>query len=131
MPSSPIAGHHQARIDSEASKTSVDPELWARRHERGSRRRHTVSQDNQAHEPQAHESGGLLHRLFGRGGHETPGPDAHAGPSTRTTLDLGDIQGFILRGYRMPMVRHFLLKVGVHAKARALLARLVSVDASD
>jgi hypothetical protein len=24
-------------------------------------------------------------------------------------LDLEDIQGFILRGYRMPMVRHYLL----------------------
>ena len=88
-----------------------------------------MSQDNQAHEPQA--SGGLLHRLFGRGGHETPGPATHAGPSTRTTLDLGDIQGFILRGYRMPMVRHFLLTVGVPAAARALLGLLVSGDESD
>jgi hypothetical protein len=31
-------------------------------------------------------------------------------------LDLADIQGFILRGYRMPMVRHFLLTVGIPAK---------------
>ena len=29
----------------------------------------------------------------------------------QSTLDLADIQGFILRGYRMPMVRHFLLTV--------------------
>jgi len=46
-------------------------------------------------------------------------------------LDLGDIQGFILRGYRMPMVRHFLLTVGVPAEARRLLGRLVSGDESD
>ncbi len=30
----------------------------------------------------------------------------------KSALDLADIQGFILRGYRMPMVRHFLLTVG-------------------
>ena len=46
-------------------------------------------------------------------------------------LDLADIQGFILRGYRMPMVRHFLLTVGDPAKARKLLGRLVSGDESD
>jgi hypothetical protein len=48
---------------------------------------------------------------------------------TKTTLALGDIQGFILRGYRMPMVRHFVLTVGVPAKARELLGRL-SVETS-
>ena len=42
-----------------------------------------------------------------------------------------DIQGFILRGYRMPMVRHFLLTVGVPAEARKLLGRLVSGNESD
>src|SRR6266540_3714896 len=84
-----------------------------------------MSEDNKE------ESGGLLHRLFGRAGHETPGPDAHSGPSTRTTLDLGDIQGFILRGYRMPMVRHFLLSVGTPAAARRLLGRFVNGDESD
>ncbi len=47
------------------------------------------------------------------------------------TLDLGDIQGFILRGYRMPMVRHFLLTVGHPAEARKLLGRFVSGDESD
>ena len=76
-----------------------------------------MSQDNKE------ESGGLLHRLFGRGGHEPPGNGA--------TLDLSDIQGFILRGYRMPMVRHFLLSVGVSAEARKVLGRLVSRDESD
>ena len=49
----------------------------------------------------------------------------------KSTLDLGDIQGFILRGYRMPMVRHFVLTVGVPAKARELLGRLVNGDESD
>jgi len=43
---------------------------------------------------------------------------------TGATLDLSDIQGFILRGYRMPMVRHFLLSVGVSAEARKVLGRL-------
>src|SRR5206468_5838079 len=66
---------------------------------------------------------GLLGRLFRVGGHEAPGP--------KSTLDLGDIQGFILRGYRMPMVRHFVLTVGVRAEARKLLGRLVSGDESD
>ena len=46
-------------------------------------------------------------------------------------LNLADIQGFILRGYRMPMVRHFLLTVGVPAMARKFLGRLVSGDESD
>src|SRR4029077_11645064 len=50
----------------------------------------------------------------------------HSRPGTRTTLDLGDIQGFILRGYRLPMVRHFLLTVGVPAEARKLLGRFVA-----
>jgi deferrochelatase/peroxidase EfeB len=72
---------------------------------------------------QARESGGLLGRLFGRG--------EHAAPRHDTTLDLGDIQGFILRGYKMPMVRHFLLKVGVPAEARKLLGRLVSGNEAD
>jgi deferrochelatase/peroxidase EfeB len=43
-------------------------------------------------------------------------------------LQLDDIQGFVLRGYRMPMVRHFLLKVKDAATARAMLGRLVSGD---
>jgi deferrochelatase/peroxidase EfeB len=39
-------------------------------------------------------------------------------------LDLPDIQGFIVRGYRMPMVRYFLLKVINPAAARSVLGRL-------
>ena len=89
-----------------------------------------MNQNNKAEQPQPKESGGFLHRLFGRG-HETSEHVAHSGPGARSTLDLGDIQGFILRGYRMPMVRHFLLTVGVPAEARKLLGRFVSGDESD
>ena len=50
---------------------------------------------------------------------------------TESALDLADIQGFVLRGYAMPMVRHFLLTVGAPAQARRQLGRLVSGDESD
>lgn len=40
-------------------------------------------------------------------------------------LNLPDIQGFIVRGYRMPMVRYFLLKVADPAAARSVLGRFV------
>jgi len=36
MPCSPIVGHNKARIDSEDSKASVDPELRPLSHESGS-----------------------------------------------------------------------------------------------
>src|SRR5258707_1875255 len=91
----------------------------------------SMKQDIKAHAPEAKEGRSLLGRLFGRGGHETPGPNAELGSKMKTTLDLKDIQGFILRGYRMPMVRHFLLTVGVPAEARKLLGRFVSGDESD
>ncbi len=48
-----------------------------------------------------------------------------------SALDLADIQGFILRGYRMPIVRHFLLRVRAPAQAREQLGRLVSGDEAD
>ena len=48
-----------------------------------------------------------------------------------STLNLRQIQGFILRMYRMPMVRHFLLKVNTPAAARVLLGRLASGDERD
>jgi hypothetical protein len=83
----------------------------------------TVSQDNSTHA----ESKGLLHRLFGWGRHETTGATQLRRASP---LDLDDIQGFVLRGYKMPMVRHFLLKVGAAAEARKLLGRFVSGDES-
>ena len=49
----------------------------------------------------------------------------------KPTLDLDDVQGIILRGYKMPMVRHFLLTVGVPAAARRILGQLVSGDEAD
>ncbi len=61
----------------------------------------------------------------------TQDDETQANSGAKSTLDLGDIQGFILRGYRMPMVRHFLLTVGVPAEARKLLGRLASGDESD
>jgi len=72
----------------------------------------------------ASESGGFFSRLFRGTASESP---RRAG----TALDLADIQGFILRGYRMPMVRHFLLNVGVPAEARKLLGRFVNGNESD
>ena len=90
-----------------------------------------MSPDSKTQTPQAKTSGGLLGRIFGRGEHDSSGTDAHSGKPTKSTLDLADIQGFILRGYRMPMVRHFLLTVSVPAAARKILGRLVSGDESD
>ena len=89
-----------------------------------------MSQEN-AQVPEGKESGGLFHRIFGRGGHEAPKPNGHLGPGEKGTLDLADIQGFILRGYRMPMVRHFLLTVNVPGAARKMLGRLINGDESD
>ena len=74
---------------------------------------------------------GLLRRLLGRRRHEPPGTDGDSAAAEESALDLADIQGFILRGYRMPMVRHFLLTVGTPAQARRQLGRLVSGDESD
>jgi deferrochelatase/peroxidase EfeB len=90
-----------------------------------------VSQENKTEEPTKKEGGGVLGRLFGHGETKTVVPNGHSGRGTNSTLNLGDIQGFILRGYRMPMVRHFLLTVGVPAAARKLLGRFVNGDESD
>ena len=68
---------------------------------------------------------GVLRRLFARARHDHPGGDRGS------ALDLADIQGFVLRGYRMLMVRHFLLTVRTPAEARRQLGRLVSGDESD
>ncbi len=90
-----------------------------------------MSLDTKIASSPAKESGGFLRRLFGRIEVEASTPDAPSKPRSTDTLDLADIQGFILRGYRMPMVRHFLLTVRVPAEARKLLGRLVSGDESD
>jgi deferrochelatase/peroxidase EfeB len=79
--------------------------------------------------PSDRESRGFLGGLFGHRGHDAGRPGQH--PTGSTPLNLEDIQGFILRGYRMPMVRHFLLTVGNPSAARRLLGRLVSGDESD
>ena len=53
-----------------------------------------MSPDSKAQTPQAKTSGGLLGRIFGRGGHENSGADAHSGKPTRSTLDLARYSGF-------------------------------------
>jgi deferrochelatase/peroxidase EfeB len=89
-------------------------------------RRAAVSADNNRSTPKDGRRDGRLHHLFERiAGHvESKG-------GVKSTLNLGDIQGLILRGYRMPMVRHFLLKVNTPVAARKLLGRLVSGDETD
>src|SRR5260370_15880330 len=90
-----------------------------------------MSQDNKTQELPTKEGGGLFRRVFGRGGHGTAAPDTHSETRKSSALDLADIQGLILRGYRMPMVRHFLLSVGTAKEARKILGRLISGDESD
>ncbi len=90
-----------------------------------------MRQDNEAHAPAAKESGSLFRSLFARVKHEIPRRHSHSRTSSENPLGLGDIQGFILRGYRMPMVRHFLLSVDTAAAARRLLGRFVNGDESD
>jgi len=45
-------------------------------------------------------------------------------------LNLADIQGFILRGYNMPLVRHFVLQIQDVAGSKQFLASLVNGDAA-
>jgi hypothetical protein len=82
-----------------------------------------VSQDRNTQTPKQERRGGLLHHLFERTKSAVKSKDG-----VKSTLNLEDIQGFVLRGYRMPMVRHFLLNVNTPAAARKLLGRLVSGD---
>jgi deferrochelatase/peroxidase EfeB len=51
-------------------------------------------------------------------------------PDAAVTLDLADIQGIILRGYRLPKVRYFVLEVADRAPARKLLGALASGSAA-
>jgi len=74
-------------------------------------------------------SGGFLHRFFDRVGHATSEADSRSG--MKPALDLDDIQGIILRSYKMPIVRHFLLTVGVPSAARKMLGRLISGNETD
>jgi deferrochelatase/peroxidase EfeB len=70
------------------------------------------------------EIGAFLHGLFGP-------VQGHKARPESSALQLEDIQGIILRAYRMPIVRHFLFKVDVAAAARRLLGRLASGDEAD
>ena len=71
-----------------------------------------------------------LRRLFGhRQDPRRRHGDSRA--SAESALDLADIQGFVLRGYMMPVLRHFLLRVEAPAQARRQLGRLVNGDESD
>ena len=88
-----------------------------------------MKQDDKTTTAQKKESGGFFHRLLAR--EEPDAPEQTSPPGATSALNLGDIQGFILRGYRMPMVRHFLLSVRVPAEARKTLGRLVNGDESD
>jgi deferrochelatase/peroxidase EfeB len=81
----------------------------------------TIKVDDTTQPTEEKGGGGILGRLFGRGAHAVSSP----------VLELPDIQGFIVRGYRMPIVRHFLLSVSAPLEARKLLGRLVSGDESD
>ncbi len=74
---------------------------------------------------------GILHRLVDRLRHQNGKTDGDSGALKESALDLADIQGLILRAYRMPMVRHFLLRVGDPAQARRQLGSLVSGDESE
>jgi hypothetical protein len=85
-----------------------------------------VSQNSNTQSPTAQRREGLLHHLF-----ERIEGRVQSTAAAKTALDLEDIQGLILRGYRMPMVRHFLLKVTAPAAARKLIGRLVSGDEGD
>jgi len=89
-----------------------------------------LTQDNKTNTP-TKTVAGTLGRLFGRNEHAAAAPENKTPAVVASALPLADVQGFILRGYRMPMVRHFLLSVGVAAQARELLGRLVSGDESD
>ena len=75
------------------------------------------------------KSPGFVRRLLGRQDH--PGSNGESSAVAASGLDLADIQGFVLRAYMMPMVRHFLLRVEAPAQARRQLGRLVSGDEAD
>ena len=72
-----------------------------------------------------------LRRLLGRRRQEPLETGGDSAAPEGPALDLADIQGLVLRAYRMPMVRHFLLTVGKPAQARRQLGRLVSGNESD
>jgi len=90
-----------------------------------------VAQNGEKQAAAPKEGKGLLGGIFGRVAHAPAKNDSQSATRKTSTLDLADIQGFILRGYRMPMVRHFLLTVNIPAQARKMLDRLVSGSETD
>jgi deferrochelatase/peroxidase EfeB len=60
-----------------------------------------------------------------------PAAEQAAASAVTPGLDLGDVQGFILRGYNLPAVRHFLLRIADPAAARRSLGRLAGGGAGD
>ena len=90
-----------------------------------------MGQANEARAVAAKKSHGFFRGLFGRVENDILGRGSRSRFASGSALDLTDIQGFILRGYKMPMVRHFLLTVGVPAEARKMLGRLVNGSESD
>jgi deferrochelatase/peroxidase EfeB len=91
-----------------------------------------LAKENQTQAAPAKQGLRLLRGMLGlTTSHEHPEADGDSRTVEKSALDLADIQGFILRSYRMPMVRHFLLTVITPAQARSQLARLVSGDEAD
>ncbi|MFZ0580127.1 MAG: hypothetical protein WAM23_03210, partial [Candidatus Acidiferrales bacterium] len=90
-----------------------------------------MAKENETQVAPAKEGWGLLRRIFDRKRHENPETNGGPGTIEKSALNLGDIQGIILRGYRMPMLRHFLLTVENPARARRQLGRLVGGDESN
>jgi deferrochelatase/peroxidase EfeB len=62
-----------------------------------------------------------------------PAPTASSVPSQGhiTPADMHDIQGNVVRGYRMPNARHFALRVGNGATARRFIAAIVPGSEGD
>jgi hypothetical protein len=88
--------------------------------------------EEETRSPPTKRGGGFWGRILGRGDPESSDASPRSGRVSKLALDLPDIQGFIVRGYRMRMVRHFLLTVANNpTSARKLLGRLVNGDESD
>lgn len=68
----------------------------------------------------------ILNAFPGRLAHSAEGPAPEEPPATE--LNLADIQGFVLRGYRMSLVRHFVLGIEDAALARRFTGSLVGGD---
>ena len=100
-PSWPIASHNRPPRDSTDSRV----------HQLSSVPRSASAEDCKSRGAAAMRGPGLLRRLHGRARHGPPGAGGDSPAPDEAALDLADIQGFVLRGYRMPMVRHFLLAV--------------------